>query len=356
MSPNDTVIVGLGMTTPVGLSAAETSASVRSNVMRMTAISWQDDHFEPFVVAEVPAEGLPELAPEIGRDLSLTQREARLLRLAAMPVLQALKTLPPDAGKPGLVAALPEHDTSQPIDPAVFLDRLAIETGEAFEPKTSNAAPRGRAGGIAAIGTAAEALRSGAAKWMLAGGIDSFRDPYILGVLTAEGRVKTATNLDGFVPGESAAFLLMTTRATAASARMTALARLSRAGLGFESGHLYSSEPYRGDGLANTLSQFLPAAGVHEPIAEVYSSMNGESHWAKEWSVAFIRNREAFQPDADIHHPADCYGDPGAAAGPLMVGLAALGMLQNFRRSPALVYCSSDHGERAMLAVTAEGR
>ena len=37
MSPTDTVIVGLGMTTAVGLSAAETSASVRSNVMRERA-------------------------------------------------------------------------------------------------------------------------------------------------------------------------------------------------------------------------------------------------------------------------------------------------------------------------------
>jgi 3-oxoacyl-[acyl-carrier-protein] synthase I len=355
MSPNDTVIVGLGMTTAVGLSPAETSASVRANVMRMTGISWQDDHFEPFVVGEVPEEGLPELAPEIGQDLSLTQREARLLRLGAMPVLQALKALPPSTGKPGLVTALPEHDTNQPIDPAAFLERLAIETGGAFDCKASNAAPRGRAGGIAAIDLAEGALRAGA-RLMLAGGIDSFRDPYILGVLNAEGRVKTATNLDGFVPGESAAFLLLTTRAMAASTRITPLASLSKAGLGFESGHLYSSEPYRGEGLANTLNQFLATCGPREPIAEVYSSMNGESHWAKEWGVAFVRNQEAFQPDAGMHHPADCYGDPGAAAGPLMVGLAALGILQNFRRSPVLVYCSSDHGERAVIEVMAEGR
>ena len=56
----------------------------------------------------------------------------------------------------------------------------------------------------------------------------------------------------------------------------------------------------------------------------------------------FLRNRGAFLPDHGMHHPADCYGDTGAACGPLMAGLAALGIKQGYRRSPALVYGSSD--------------
>jgi 3-oxoacyl-[acyl-carrier-protein] synthase-1 len=81
--------------------------------------------------------------------------------------------------------------------------------------------------------------------------------------------------------------------------------------------------------------------------------MNGESHWAKEWGVGFIRNRAAFHPDHGMHHPADCVGDTGAACGPLMTGLAALGLRDGYRRGPCLVYCSSDDGPRAALAVGA---
>ena len=48
-----------------------------------------------------------------------------------------------------------------------------------------------------------------------------------------------------------------------------------------------------------------------------------------------------------MHHPADCSGDSGAACGPIMAGLAALGIRDSYRRTPALVYGSSDRGARA---------
>jgi 3-oxoacyl-[acyl-carrier-protein] synthase-1 len=88
-------------------------------------------------------------------------------------------------------------------------------------------------------------------------------------------------------------------------------------------------------------------------VQEVYASMNGEQHWAKEWGVAQLRSRDAFDPAHVLHHPADCTGDTGAACGPLMVGLAALGMAGGYRRSPCLVYASSDDGPRAALGVVA---
>ncbi len=77
--------------------------------------------------------------------------------------------------------------------------------------------------------------------------------------------------------------------------------------------------------------------------------MTGESHWAKEWGVAYLRAQSAFDDSHGFHHPADCFGDTGAASGPLMVGLAALGISGRYRRSPALAYGSSDHGTRAAV-------
>jgi 3-oxoacyl-[acyl-carrier-protein] synthase-1 len=54
-----------------------------------------------------------------------------------------------------------------------------------------------------------------------------------------------------------------------------------------------------------------------------------------------------------MHHPAESFGDVGAASGPLMVGLAALGFGARYRQSPALVYASSDRGHRAAIVVSA---
>jgi 3-oxoacyl-[acyl-carrier-protein] synthase-1 len=54
-----------------------------------------------------------------------------------------------------------------------------------------------------------------------------------------------------------------------------------------------------------------------------------------------------------MHHPADCFGDAGAAVGPAMIGLAVHGIRARYRNSPSLVYASSDNGERAAILVQA---
>lgn len=347
----DVLIVGIGMTTAVGLSAAETAASVRSATMRFTESTWHDHRFEPFTLAEVIEDGLPELNADIGKELRLTYREARLLRLGTPALLECLRPLADSGLRPGLCLALPDFETTLPLDRAGFLRRLAAQSGAGFDVALSQSLHQGRAGGLLAIRDAAAIIRSGGAGFMIAGGIDSFKDLYVLGTLDKDKRVKSSTTLDGFIPGEGAGFLLLASPAAARSPGLKPLAALAPVAAGVEPGHLYSSEPYRGEGLAMTIQEFLAEHPPSRPIAEVYSSMNGESHWAKEWGVAFLRNRSAFEPEHGMHHPADCYGDCGAACGPLMAGLAAMGMAQGYRKSPALVYCSSDRGERALTLV-----
>ncbi len=348
--PNDVVVVGVGMTTAVGLSAAETAASVRSATMRFTEASFLDKRFEPFVLAEVPEDGLPELAEGLG-GVGLTNRESRMMRLGTVAIRECLRALPRGEPAPALALALPETETTRPLDGKAFLQCFAQQTGRAFDVGTSDASHRGRAGGLVAIDQAAETIRAGRAKFMLAGGIDTFRDLYVLGALDMEKRVKSAANLDGFIPGEGAGFVLLANRAAAAGLRP--LAAVSRVAQALENGHLYSEEPYRGEGLATAVGQLVQSGEVAGPFGEVYSSMNGEGHWAKEWGVASLRNRGAFQSEHGMHHPADCFGDTGAACGPLMVALAAAGINGGYRRSPAVVYGSSDRGARAVLAVSA---
>jgi 3-oxoacyl-[acyl-carrier-protein] synthase-1 len=79
--------------------------------------------------------------------------------------------------------------------------------------------------------------------------------------------------------------------------------------------------------------------------------MNGESFWVKEWGVVSIRLADHFSQNLRFEHPADCYGDLGAAAGPVMAGIAAAGLNNGHIEGPALVYASSDHGGRAALII-----
>jgi 3-oxoacyl-[acyl-carrier-protein] synthase I len=347
------VVVGVGMTTAVGLTAAETAASVRAATMRFTETPILDRRFEPFTIAEVAEEGLPQLEEASVETARLTSRELRMLRLGTMPLYEALAALRSRGPAPTLMLALPEGETTRPLDGKAFLGHLARQVGGAFALAGSDASHRGRAGGLTAIGQAVELIARGKAKFVLAGGVDSYRDLYILATMDMEQRVKSATHLDGFVPGEGAGFALLAEPGAAAAAGLRPLAGVSPAATGFESGHWYSPEPYRGDGLALAVTQLAQSGAGPAPFEEVYSSMNGESHWAKEWGVTGIRNKAALLQGYRIHHPADCYGDAGAASGVLMAALAALGIRDGYRRSPCLIYGSSDHGERAAVALTA---
>jgi 3-oxoacyl-[acyl-carrier-protein] synthase I len=270
-----------------------------------------------------------------------------------MPLRECLKGLNAANATPGLVLALPETQTTIPLDGQRFLQLLAQQTGNAFNLKQCAAPHVGRAGGLAALGQAADTIRQGKAKLMLAGGVDSYRDLYVLGTLDMEKRVKSAVHLDGFIPGEGAAFVLLASSEAARELGLTPLAGISPVFQSVEPGHLYSKEPYRGDGLAMAVEKLAASGTAGIPFGEVYSSMNGESHWGKEWGVSFIRNKSAFLPDHGIHHPADCLGDTGAAVGPIMLGLAVDGLQNHYRRGPCLIYCSSDRGQRAVVAADA---
>jgi 3-oxoacyl-[acyl-carrier-protein] synthase-1 len=339
-------VVGLGMISAVGLSAPEVAASVRSGTMRFTETPIMDKRFQPMTLAEVPEDGLPALNEKL-EGAGLTSREARMLRLADVALKECLASLPAKAASPPLVLSLPEAETTGPLDPNRLVAALGVQVG-GFDTKHTEAPYRGRSGGLRAIARAVAWLDAGA-PFVVAGGVDTYRDLYVLGTLDMESRLKSASNLDGFIPGEGAAFLILT-RPGNPGTGAPPLAMLSGFSAALEPGHLYSGQPYRGDGLAMAVTAALSnGAG---PIGDVYSSMNGENHWAKEWGVAFLRNRARFLEDHGMHHPADCHGDVGAAVGPLMVGLAALGLRDGYRRSPCLVYGSSDRGERAAVIVS----
>jgi 3-oxoacyl-[acyl-carrier-protein] synthase-1 len=351
MLTHDVGIIGLGMVTPVGLSAVETSGSVRSGVMRFNQREWLDARLQPFTVADVPDEALPELPPLSDVDRDLTPREDRLLRLGTRAVKDCIQNLEKPALDAGLLLALPDRHTAIQIDHNRLLQLVWQCTGKAFNLKKSNVAGTGRAAGLSAIGQAAELIRQGKSTLMLAGGIDSFLDLFILEFLSDEGRIKSEVNLDGFIPGEGAAFVLLSAVDWAKQMGLPLKAVISQTFEDTEKGHLYSDDPCRGEGLAAAFKKLFALHQSTKSVKRVYSSMNGESFWGKEWGICFIRNKDRFTSDCELCHPADCLGDAGAASGPILVGLAACRIASHPQNDHILVYCSSDGGDRTALIV-----
>lgn len=340
-------VQGIGMMTPIGDCAAQTASSFRTGICRFKESSIYNKRFQPMRLALLPEDALPPLAAPLQAAAGLTSRRARMLRLATPALAEALAGLDP-AIRPALFLSVPE--TLPKMPPAVddaFLDHLATQTGQRFDRAQSRLFPLGRAGGMHALQAALEALAAGASHVLL-GGLDSYLDLYLLGTLDQQDRVLAEGVMDGFCPGEGAAFLLLTPAQPNATGCI-----LLPPGLADEPGHRYSEEPYRGDGLANAIRAALPPLAGNK-VRTVLASLNGESFGAKEWGVAYMRNKPGFEEPLRFDHPADCFGDTGAAVGPLLLGLAAIGMQKGWLPGPCLAYGSSEQQQRgaacAMLA------
>jgi 3-oxoacyl-[acyl-carrier-protein] synthase I len=237
---------------------------------------------------------------------------------------------------------------------APFLRELARHAGVELDLSRSHCFPRGRAGGLLALWEALRLLSERRVPEVLVGGVDSMMDASVLATLEAEGRVRRHGPSDGLTPGEGAAFLLLAPLGTGRRRKQTALAHVVAVGTGREPGHRYSKEPYLGEGLASAFhAVFAAAPAGTPPVRCLYAGFNGESFWAKEWGVASLRTRERFVEEPRMEHPAENVGDVGAACGPLLVGLAAMGLHKGYREGPVLAWCSSDREERGAALLRA---
>jgi 3-oxoacyl-[acyl-carrier-protein] synthase I len=231
---------------------------------------------------------------------------------------------------------------------ADFLNHLTLQTQVKLDSQRSRVFRHGRAGGLLALRHGMKLLETRRAPVVCVGGVDTYFDLRLLAELDAQDRLMTDGVFDGFFPGEGAAFLLLGAPGTAKSLGQVPLAQVLGVGEGLEKGHLYSDAPHRGDGLADALRTLFASLPAPTPrVACVYAGLNGENFWAKDWGVARLRNTEYFEEHHRLEHPVEYIGDPGAALGTLLVGVAAIGLQRGYLREPCLVWCASDREERA---------
>jgi len=341
-------ICGIGMITAIGGNALQTLASFRAGISRYAESPVYNKRFNPMTMALVPEDVLPPLNDEVAQQKGLTARQMRMLRLATPALQEATQPLEKPEPVP-LFLAVPESMKGRAL--AVqdnFIALLATQTEVALDPAVSKLFRTGRAAGLQALDEAIKLLNSGTHDYVLVGGVDTYLDLYLLATLDQDDRVLADGVMDGFAPGEGAGFLLL---ALPAAAGGRAIATLHKPGLADEAGYRYSTQPYQGDGLTDAIRDAING-NQNGPIQTVLGSINGENFGAKEWGVAASRNQADLAGNVRFEHPADCFGDIGAAAGPILMGLAALGLRAATLRGPALVWCSSEGRQRAATRVT----
>lgn len=300
---------------------------------------------EPFVVAREPT-----LKPEIqGAERFVLLAEPALIEaLSVLDALDELAQLPILIGlpedRPGLAPGIQEA-----------LVNMVIRRVGASSPRRLTFLPKGSAAGIVAMHKAAELLRVGAASFCLVGGIDSYLTADTLEWMDAEGMLKSSANRNGFPPGEAAGFCLLTTSVMARQHSLPVLGWLESFGVAREPSPIRTPTICVGRGLSDAIRQAteplqLPDQRVDESICDI----NGEPYRSEEFALTVLRTQMAFVDATRFATPADCWGDIGAASGPLFVNLAVEACLRGYAKGPrTMVWASSVGGDRAAAVVHA---
>ncbi len=354
MDDQNIYIAGIGLLTGLGATAEAVARAVNADISCYANSGYVDQSHSPVRMALVPQDALPPLNDDIPFCGTYSRWDKHLLQLAHGAITTAVEGISFEQPVP-VVLACSEHYPQWPhVPPKSFIPFLSQQCDIEFCPDQSRILHVGRAGFIDAIDIAQRLLFETENETVLVGGIDSYQRPNLIHGLLEEGRVSGPGVMDGFTPGEGSGFLLLTKNKDQALVSQELRLCLGGAGSGHEAGHMYSDDAYRGDGLAQAVKGAL-ASFEGPQISHVFSSMNGENFWAKELGVALARSSKSFgsvQPQ--IEHPADCYGDLGAATGAALAGVSAQNLLEQPNAGAHLVCCSSDHAYRSAIVVYTE--
>ncbi|APR86863.1 3-oxoacyl-(acyl-carrier-protein) synthase [Minicystis rosea] len=212
-------------------------------------------------------------------------------------------------------------------------------------------AARSGAGAAFALPQALAALAARKLDAVIIGGAHTDYDPETIAALDAAGRLFSPQNLDAVMPGEAAAFVVLTREETARRLDLRPAARLAGVGTGVG--------PSLAEGAsaldATALASAFRAAG--EPLTEAglragwaLCDHTFEARRILEWQAAVTRTHALWGEPHRLDAPAQRIGHLGAAALPFAVALAAESWRRRYAPSGvALAFAGSDAGERGAL-------
>jgi len=332
------LLAGFGACTSVGLSAAQSCSAVLSGVSRIAHQSRYPGarRAEPAIVARQDC--LADDAPcaDRIRQLAFSALQQALLASAdciGIATRRGRKTVP-------VLLSLP------PVRPGLPAQSIASIAADicGSVPQVSRVASgvvdSGQPGFIVAMAKAAELLQNGMADICIVGAADSPLDLDYLHWLDSTDRIKHRANAFGLVPGEGAAFAVVMRDVEQGAMPGSPKVVLRALGLSAEPRPWYMDEPTRGDGLTAALAETLPP-GVC--VDTCYGDLTGETWRSAEWDFAYLRHGRSFAHPLDICHPADIWGDTGAASSALLCMLARADLLDDIvPRRRSLIFSASD--------------
>lgn len=350
MMPARSAIIGIGARTPLGFGRAASAAAVRCGISAIAEHPYMIDRF-----------GAPmKVTRDAALDIDLTGHE-RLTSLAIPALTEALAPLSGIASAPriALTLSLGEARPGQDDDTgASVAEALSVWLDAQFAPGRVLPWMGGHAGGILAMEAGARMIAEGRADLVLAGGVDSYLAAETLDWLDETEQLHSEDNIYGFCPGEAAGFVLMTAPDTARNLGLRPLLELAGTGAATEANLIGTEDIVLGEGLAAAFHEAGSGAGLadDQQVDRVLCDMNGERYRGNEYGFAVLKSPGLFRNAGEFETPADCWGDVGAASGPLFAALVAEAEARGYAKGPlSLIWGSSPAGQRGAAILRRAG-
>jgi 3-oxoacyl-[acyl-carrier-protein] synthase-1 len=294
-------------------------------------------------------------APYLSTDITGTERLVELAAPAAVEAVAGFAALAESKTPIPIFVGLPPPRLGRPKNAAeVILARIRTEVSPYFRIARVTVFETGHAAGTMAIQGAWEALRSGSSDFALAGGVDSYMEPETLEWLESNDQLHSSgeeNNPYGFIPGEASGFVLLASAKAAERYRLSYSLELVTAVTTRETKLIKTDSVCTGEGL---IALFRALSGEPPTIQadHLYCDMNGEPYRADEFGFATIRAGKLFRDPSSFTAPADCWGDVGAATGPLLLMTADAATRKGYAPGPVLAgFTSSESSERSGFVV-----
>jgi 3-oxoacyl-[acyl-carrier-protein] synthase-1 len=337
-------IIGVGAQTAVGLNAASSAAAVRAGIARLREHPFMLDRSWEAMMVGMVSHILPDV---IGSE--------RFIKLALPAVQEALsplngleKKLPPLPLLIGLPAArpgLPENLAAKIASGFAEINKKPFQFSEI------KALSCGHSAGLMAIQEGWQKILNGDTEICLAGGVDSYLEPETLQWLEQEEQLHSPANKWGFMPGEAAGFCLLASFKTAQKYQLDFWGKILTAATEREKNLIKTDAVCIGEGLTRAFKGVLQKLEFsNQKIDQVICDLNGERYRTDEYGFTLTRLSQFFIDAADFLAPADCWGDVGAASGPLFLNLAVAAGARGYAKGPlTLIWTSSESGERSAV-------
>jgi hypothetical protein len=210
-----------------------------------------------------------------------------------------------------------------------------------------------RGGAAALVTTLVEAgalLARGTVKRCIVGAIDSLVEPRMVLTLADLDLLKTPDNPVGFAPGEGAGFVVLEPGGAPG-----ALATLSGLSFAQAAEHRFSARRPTGIELRDAAIAAVGAVGRDLDVGAAITNLSGDEYRAHDLAnaiVALSANGVSLT-NADLWYPAISFGETGAAAAMLSLGVALRAFARGYARGrDVLLLTVSEDGGRGAVVVS----